>query len=69
MLVEFDVRTGIGTVQPDRSFSDALDTCTRLPSGELKNIVRYKNKRYQLMGGIRTNYFICLNNPLDTRKQ
>ena len=64
MAVEFRVRSGKGTVT-GTTFNDIVETVTRTPIKTVRrDRVIYKGKRYQLMGGIRTDYFICLNNPI-----
>lgn len=66
--VVFRVRTGLGTVRDDGSFTDIVTTEARTPRQHAGwQSVRYMNKRYQLFGGIRTDYFICLNNPLKSK--
>lgn len=60
----FDVRTGLGTVD-GTGFTDTICEAKRAVRNHGRYYsVRYKGKRYQLFGGIRTNRFICLNNPL-----
>lgn len=69
------VRTGEGTVLPAESsfgdpgrgeqFTDTVEHVSRCPRQHSGwESVRYKGKRYQLKGGIRTGPFICLNNPI-----
>jgi len=64
--VEFTVRAGDGHVEYNPvGFSDEVCTVSRVPvdhSGWAA--VRYQNRWYQLFGGIRTPYFICLNSPI-----
>ena len=57
-------RTGHGTVLHDGTFNDVVETISREPSG---NRITYKGKRYRLGGGIRTDYFINLDNPIKRR--
>lgn len=61
----FDVRTGEGTVKDDGTFTDTVETAIeRVPRQNSGwQSVRYKGHRYQLHGGIRTNWFVCLNSP------
>ncbi len=64
----FDVRSGMGTVNYDGNFTDVIDTVCRIPkkhAGWLS--VRYKGSRYRLFGGIRTNLFISICNPIVAR--
>lgn len=66
------VRTGIGTVHrlagtdfdvPD--FTDEVEDISRKPQQHAGwESIRYKGKRYQLHGGIRTPFFISLTNPI-----
>jgi MoaA/NifB/PqqE/SkfB family radical SAM enzyme len=63
-----DVRSGRGNPQPDGSFDDTIETVERSirqPSGWQS--VRYKGQRFQLYGGIRTNWFINVNLPIRKR--
>jgi len=62
----FDVRTGLGTVRlSDGVFTDVLTTATRAVRQHSGwQSVRYKGQRFQLFGGIHTNWFICLNSPI-----
>lgn len=66
----FQVRTGLGTVNSAGEFSDVVEEVARIPVVHENSTisswrsVRYKGKRYQLLGGVRTPYFISLNNPL-----
>jgi hypothetical protein len=67
--VPVHVRKGTGTVWGDSSgFHDMVEVIRRKPQ-ERKGwwYVNYRNKRYQLMGGTRTPYFICTNRPLTSR--
>lgn len=64
------IRTGVGGCQ-DPSwkqgvfFSDEVKTVSRVPRFHRGwQSVTYQCRRYQLMGGVRTPYFICLNNPI-----
>lgn len=64
----FAVRTGLGTVKEKGQFTDTLQhvrRAVRQHSGWQS--VRYAGKRFQLHGGIRTEAFICLNNPICKR--
>lgn len=64
-----EVRTGLGTVRDDGSFTDVVKTVWRTAQPQVGwESVRYRNKRYQLHGGIRTPRFICLNSPIVGRK-
>lgn len=65
MSVVFDVRSGTGTVNMLGLFNDVIEhNVQREPiRTSKKDRVRYKGKRYVLMGGIKTSYFICLNSP------
>jgi len=64
----FDVRTGKGTVRFDGTFTDVVDTANRgVRQHSGWQSVTYKGKRYQLYGGIRTNWFICLNSPIKSK--
>lgn len=65
--VKVVVRTGEGTVS-GTTFTDIVEEVERAiiyMDGWQK--VRYKNRYYALRGGIRTEAFICLNNPLKPR--
>lgn len=63
--IVFRVRSGLGTVYFDGTFNDTLETEARTPRQHKGwQSVTYKGKRYALRGGVRTDYFICLNNPL-----
>jgi len=59
----FQIRTGTGTINEDGSFSDSIGFDTRSVEDGRRR-VRYQGKTYRLMGGIRTPYFICLNNAI-----
>lgn len=65
----FDVRTGKGTVSLHTGkFNDVVTTAQRVPRQHRNwQSVTYKGKRYQLFGGIHTNWFICLNSPIKGR--
>jgi hypothetical protein len=61
----FLVRTGKGAVKEDGSFTDVVDHAVRYPQQHSGwQSVIYKGQRYQLFGGIRTRFFICLDNPI-----
>lgn len=63
----FAVRTGKGTINGS-SFTDVVEWVTRSTTQHSGwKSVRYKGKRYQLLGGFRTCYFICLDKPLTRR--
>lgn len=75
--VEIEVRTGKGTVRTDSdgkfklwtSFTDTVEIIRRIPRQHARwQSVTYKGKRYQLFGGVHTNYFICLDDPIHKRK-
>ena len=69
MKVPIAVRSGEGTVTDDGSFDDTIKFADLTPVQHLGwQSVRYKGKRYQLRGGVSTDYFICLNNPIARRK-
>jgi hypothetical protein len=62
--VQFDVRSGEGTIN-GTEFTDTVGQARRIPRQHSGwQSVRYQHKRYQLQGGIRTPYFITLSNPL-----
>ena len=62
------VRTGEGDLRHDGTFSDVVETVSRIPSFNAGwQAVTYKGGRYQLFGGVRTAYFICLNSPIKGR--
>ena len=64
------VRTGKGDLKSDRTFTDVVETVNRKPRFNVGwQAVTYKRQRYQLFGGIRTGYFICLSNPLSRRER
>lgn len=59
------VRTGIDSVMFNGEFADEIEQIERIPiEHDRWQSIRYDNKRYQLFGGVRTPYFICLNNPI-----
>jgi hypothetical protein len=70
--ITFEVRTGLGTVKRkvtlrcgESDFTDHVEWATRVPRQHVKwQSVTYKGKRYQLHGGIHTNWFICLNGAI-----
>ena len=69
----FTVRTGLGTVRrmrtAGREFTDTVERVHREPRQHAGwQSVRYKGARYQLHGGIRTSFFINLNNPIRSRR-
>lgn len=55
-----------GSCEPcPRDFADEVDRVDRVPREHAGwQSVRYQKKRYQLFGGIRTLFFICLNSPI-----
>jgi len=67
--VRLAVRSGIGTVLPNGDgFTDVVEWTSRVPRQHLGwSSVRYRGKRYQLHGRIRTPLFICLNTPIEKR--
>ncbi|HNC58618.1 MAG TPA: hypothetical protein PLP33_24535 [Leptospiraceae bacterium] len=65
--ITISVRTGKGTVSGE-TFTDIVEKVERAPidmAGWQK--IRYKNRYYALRGGIRTEHFICLDNPIKPR--
>lgn len=66
----FDVRTGLGTINSyTGEFTDVIEKVQRVVRQHHGwQSVTYKGKRYQLLGGVRTNCFICLNSPIKGRK-
>lgn len=66
--LRFVVRSGHGTIYYEGSsakFNDEVMWATRVPtyhSGWWS--VRFQNRWYQVFGGVRTPYFICLNSPI-----
>ena len=60
------VRTGSGTyIEDSTEFSDTVDRIRRVPREHASVLwVVYKGKQYRLGGGSRTQYFICLNDPI-----
>ena len=68
--IEIIVRSGTGTVREDGTFTDELIRVKRKPQEHHDWAhVNYLSRRYDLKGGTRTKYFICLNNPIKTRKE
>ena len=68
MELQIVVRTGRGTVTDGRRFNDQVGIVWRIPRFNVGwQAVTYKRQRYQLFGGVRTPYFICLNNPIKGR--
>lgn len=66
--VELVVRLGLGTVTDEVQFSDKVEIVDRVPTFNVGwQSVTYKGRRYQLFGGIRTPFFICLNDPIKGR--
>lgn len=66
-LLQISVRSGHGSVV-GRDFNDVVEVVDRVPRFHSRwQSIRYKCKRYQLFGGVRTPYFICLNNPIKGR--
>ena len=77
-LVQIAVRTGTGSIIYTENtkntentwclpvgFTDEIEQIDRIPREHSgwKSIC-YKKRRYQLFGGVRTAYFICLNSPI-----
>lgn len=67
--IRLEVLTGKGTVSREPTqqsdFTDHVEWITRIPRQHNGwQSVTYKGKRYQLHGGIHTNYFISLLSPL-----
>lgn len=60
------VRTGKGHYDSSiKKFSDACDFIARIPrQHEGWDSITYRNQRYQLFGGIRTPWNICLDMPI-----
>ena len=70
--LQFVVRTGLGGLTYGKKygtrFTDRVETVSRKPRFNVGwQAVTYKRKRYQLLGGVRTPYFICLNSPIPER--
>ena len=71
---QFVVRSGKGTIRladpvhaanPMQEFTDSIAIVERVPRQHSNwQSVTYKGKRYQLFGGVRTFWFICLDHPL-----
>ena len=59
-------RLGLNGVGPwPAEFTDEVEQVDRIPREHAGwQSVRYKGRRYQLFGGIRTAFFICLNSPI-----
>lgn len=67
-MLDIEVRSGLGTVTHDGEFTDVIDTITRVPKQHKGwESVTYEKRRYQVFGGVRTPYFINLQNPLRRR--
>jgi len=63
--VTLDVRSGEGNPNIVGDFNDVIEVVERVPRQHKRwQSVKYKGRRYQLFGGIHTNLFICLNNPI-----
>ena len=63
-----EVRTGHGTVTWSGTFTDAIGSAYRVPRQHSGwRSVAWEGRRYQLHGGIRTQHFICTNNPIARR--
>lgn len=70
--LQIRVRTGLGSIIyaddphcPRISFTDEVELIDRIPREHSGwQSIRYKKQRYQLFGGVRTNFFICLNSPI-----
>ena len=57
----FDVRSGMGTTTGQGTFTDVIDNACRVPKQHSGwQSVEDKGRRFQLYGGIRTNWFIVL---------
>ncbi len=53
-----------------QQFTDSIEMIERVPRQHSGwQSVTYQGQRYQLNGGIRTFWFICLSNPIKSRKQ
>jgi hypothetical protein len=68
MQHNIQVRSGKGTVTRDGHFTDVIEVvsrCVQYHSGW--ESITYKGKRYQLLGGIRTDWFINAANPIKGR--
>lgn len=62
------VRTGEGTITNGGGFTDAVEIVERVPRQHSRwQSITYKWVRYQVFGGIRNRYYICLNNPITRR--
>jgi hypothetical protein len=62
------VRTGKGSTDGAGGFTDVVDVISRTPKKHSGwQSVTYKGKRYQLLGGIRTDYFISLRTGISSR--
>ena len=62
------VSTGLGDLRHDGTFSDVVEVTRRIPRFNVGwQAVTYRRGRYQLFGGVRTAYFICLNSPIKGR--
>lgn len=70
--LQITVRTGTGSIIytedpncPSVGFTDEIKQIDRIPREHSGwKSVRYRKQRYQLFGGIRTAFFICLNSPI-----
>jgi len=64
-LVRLVVRTGEGDLDSGGEFTDIVTRVNRVPRQHAGwQSVAYRNERYRLGGGIRTGFFICINNPV-----
>ena len=66
--IQLAVRRGTGSIsyQGDTPvFTDQVELVDRIPRDHSGwQSVCYKRQRYQLFGGIRTPFFICLTSPI-----
>jgi len=54
---------GYGPRSPE--FTDEIERVDRIPRDHSGwKSIRYANQRFQLFGGIRTPFFICVNSPI-----
>lgn len=66
---EFDVLSPQSKTLWDGTFSNIIEVVVRSARQHVGwKSVRYKNKRYQLHGGFRTNSFIDIGFPIEGRK-
>ena len=66
--VQLCVRRGVGCIyyhEAEPVFTDQVEVVDRVPREHSGwQSIRYNKQRYQLFGGIRTPFFICLNSPI-----